>query len=81
MDWSVFPGRSLNDTSQIFLFPLSEPDPKELDVNCWISFHWEMGEQGFVRLFAADWDKGTFPQRLMGVHENAISNSVPQSLP
>jgi hypothetical protein len=38
MDWSVLPGGSLNDTP-IFLFPLSEVDPKQLDVNCWISFH------------------------------------------
>jgi hypothetical protein len=66
MDWSVFPGRSLNDTSQIFLFPLSEPDPKELDVNCRISFHWEMGEQGFVRLFAADWGQGNVPSAANG---------------
>src|SRR6201996_7195936 len=26
-------------TPLIFLYPLSEVDPKQLDVNCWISFH------------------------------------------
>src|ERR1700735_3196363 len=39
MDWSVLPSRSLNDTPHIPL-PLSGLDPKQLDVNGWISFHW-----------------------------------------
>ncbi len=59
-------------TPLIFLFPLSELDPKQLDVKSWISFHWEMGELLRIRV------KATFPQLLMGVYENAISNSVPQ---
>ncbi len=40
MDWSVLPGRSLNDTPyHLSSSPLSELDPKELDVKTRISFH------------------------------------------
>ena len=42
MDWSVLPDRSLNDTPDI-LYPLSELDPKELDVKTWVLFHLATG--------------------------------------
>ncbi len=49
MDWSVLPGRSLNDTPHI-LFPLSELDPKQLDVKSWVSFHLPMYEEGLIQV-------------------------------